>query len=137
MYGQPYYPAYSVDPAYAYLGYPPPPLPVRRHSHRGIASFVIAVMSLLGLVGFFALTIFLAATAEGELPEDAPVFVLLGAGMIVGFIMSLAGIGLGIAGLMERDRWRGFALAGLIANIVIPFTLLILLVLGDIVARQL
>lgn len=110
------------DPAAAEPSLSVPPSPQRQidareakdgHSRLGVASFVLALIT--GLL--FAYTLSLAATVEeGDLTAGD-----LGLACI---FMTLVALGLGIAGLVRRQRKRLFAILGIVVSIANPFVVI-------------
>ena len=87
---------------------PPPPGAPLQHAGFGITSFVLGILNLLGAAISFVL-----------------MFVIIGF-FIYYIVMTTAFIGLvcGIIGLVQPDRRRGFAIAGVVCNAIalIPAT---------------
>jgi hypothetical protein len=85
------------------------------HSGLGIASLIVAVFSgvlLLIVVGFAAVM----AEEFGDLDEDSPTVMLLGAFALGACALTLLGLGLGVGGLIQKDRNKVFAILGVLAN---------------------
>lgn len=91
----------------------------QRHSGLGIASFVIAILAGLTEIGIIVAASMMAADNRGELDEQSPQLMAMAVGFCGGVIIALVGIGLGIAGLVQSDRRKLFAILGLILNSVI------------------
>ena len=88
----------------------------QKQSGLGIASFVMAV--LIGITAF-ALVVMagvVEASTPGGMDEESPVAIIIGLGIFAVIGMSLLGIGLGIAGLLQPDRARIFSILGLSCN---------------------
>jgi hypothetical protein len=105
----------------------------QRHSGMGIASFVISLV--MGVVLF--LLIAAAGVAEvsipGGLPEDSPWTVLLGLAILACLVVTLAGLGLGIAGLAQRNRARVLSVLGTVFNSAIILGTVLLIVIGTLI----
>ena len=99
------------------------------HSRLGISSFVLGVLAVVALILLVVVTPFLFSSAlEGVDPQsldpqdlngDSPVVViagLVGLGFLVSILLNLVGLGLGIAGLVQRRRRRLFAAIGTALN---------------------
>lgn len=94
-----------------------------KHSGLGIASFIIAMLSILIYIGCFAIAFSVASQYIGEIitPEQfsqsemgkLSAMVLL---FFVGMLANLTGIGLGIAGVVQKFRKKVFGTLGLIFN---------------------
>ena len=117
-----------------------------RHSRLGIASLVIAVLTTVLIVVLFVVLF----AAGGQLlggadpsqvtPEDiqrnledspgtAGVLGVVGLGIVASPLLYLLGAALGVAGLIQRQRKRLFAVLGTVANAAIFLVLLVLAVL--------
>ncbi len=101
------YPAEGYSPE----GYPPLP-----HSGLGIASFIIALVAGALLAMLVIAAGVMAATAGGGFDETAPATVALGCTILLAGLGHLVGTGLGIAGVVQRDRRKVFAVLGLVLN---------------------
>jgi len=103
-----------------------------KHSRLGIASFIMAVISIAGII----LAIFLLVSAIGSqldpaaiqagelptLPEGLMKSVITATGLFFLFIiLSLIGAVLGVAGLFQKDRLKLFAILGLVFNGLLVF----------------
>ncbi len=101
-----------------------------RHSGMGIAAFIVA---LLGGVLLFVM-IAVAGVAEsrtpGGLDEGSSTAVLIGLGIMAAVLMELVALGLGIGGVLQKDRQRIFAVLGLVFSIGAMLGTVGLMVLG-------
>ena len=97
---------------------------VTKHSGLGIASFVLAMM--IGLFEFVLIVFagIMETMTPGGMDEES----------LAGLAGNLAGVGLGIAGLVQRQRKKVFSTLGLIFNGGIIFGIIFLLILGSMVA---
>lgn len=101
-----------------------------KHSGMGIASFI---MSLLLGPGLFLLVIIagvLQASTPGGIDNTSPAAVFLGLIMLFTAGLTLIGIGLGIAGVVQKKRKKIFAVLGLIFNSVVVLAFLLLMIVG-------
>jgi ABC-type polysaccharide/polyol phosphate export permease len=116
---------YPVGYPGAYLSAPAPyPLPPRRHSPFGVVSFVLAVMSGLGIFGLvISATVMTMRHSAGQshtaFNEDSPEAVVVGLVFVLALVGAFIGLGLGIGGLFQSDRKRVFAILGLCLNLLI------------------
>jgi hypothetical protein len=105
----------------------------QRHSALGIASFVI---SLISIASFFIIVIFAAVLATqnpgilttGE-PSDS-ITIVIGLLVLLSLFLSLIGVGLGIAGVLIKNRKKIFAILGLIFNIIFITCMIGLMIIG-------
>ena len=118
-----------------------------KHSRMGIASFVIAILSVVAIVALFVVAGFLVAQLSQsvdfqnanpqELQRDLqnqPGFIglaLAGIGIFVTLLVSLVGFALGVAGMIQGRRKKLFAILGTVFNglVLLAFILLFLLCL--------
>lgn len=129
-------------------GYAPPEVPERRgQSRMGVASFVIAVLATVVMVGGIVAVGAVGGQAVGggdpqqltpqdlqrnleESPGAVGVLAAAGLGFVAGPFLFLIGLGLGIAGLFQRRRTRLFAGLGTAFNGLALLAIVGLFVLG-------
>lgn len=102
----------------------------KKHSGMGITSFVISIV--VGCVEIILVTVagFTEASTPGGMDEESPQAIMLGLGIIGGLFLCLVGIGLGIAGVVPKDRMKLFAILGLVFNCSILLCVVCLVLLG-------
>lgn len=100
------------------------------HSALGTASFVLSLLTVAGVIGFYLAVN--AAVSRGVVDAANPPAELLAAGMVflVSVLVALIGIGLGIAGLAQKNRRHVLAWAGLVLNSLVVLAVVVLIVLG-------
>lgn len=113
-----------------------------RHSRMGIASLVIAILAIIAIVLFFIIGVSVASAEIGGDPQSfdpssidensplATTFALLGLGFVGSVLLTVVGLGLGVAGLIQLRRKRLFALLGTIFNGLVVLVVIALFVLG-------
>jgi hypothetical protein len=101
---------------------------VRRHGGLGIASFVITLISLIAIVMLFL--IIGVMVNQGRVPEKDPLIQIMSLGVILAAFVDLIGVGLGIAGAMDRTSKKVFPVLGLILGIAILVIAGALMVIG-------
>lgn len=103
-----------------------------KHSGPGIASFVIAMVTLVCYAIAFVYTGAKAAKFLGEnnklLPESAEIIMYLGISVLILVALNVIGTVTGIVGLTFRQRRKVFAVLGTIINAI--FVLLFMLLLS-------
>ena len=101
-----------------------------KHSGMGIASLVLAI--LVGILAFWVIALagVLEATTPGGIDEDAPLTALIGLAILGCPLANLVGLGLGIAGLIQRGSKKLTAILGTIGNGLVFSGVLGILVLG-------
>ena len=115
-----------------------------KHSRLGIASFVIAILVVLAILALVIGGPLVISSSEGFDPQsfdpadpqsidpsDPAIIALqvLGLGFIVGVLLSFVGLGLGIAGIIQRRRKRLFAVIGAVLNGLVVLGVIVLVVL--------
>ena len=89
-----------------------------KHSGLGIASFAVCIVA--GLIEFAAVAAagVIEVSTPGGMDENSPVAILIGLALLGGLAIAMLGMGLGIAGLLQR-RKKAFAVLGVIGGIVV------------------
>ena len=102
----------------------------RRQSRLGIASFILAIVA--GVTGLALVVIagVLDASTPGGMDEESPLALIVGLGMFGIGAINLIGIGFGVAGLIQVDRLRTFAVLGLVFNTLVILGFCGLVVVG-------
>lgn len=108
-----------------------PPL---KHSGLGISSFIIAI----GVCVLEFVLIIIAGVMESSTPggvdEDSMLAAILGLVILGGLGVNLLGVGLGIAGLVQRDVKKAFSVLGVAFNGLIICGIFMLMVIGMMMA---
>jgi hypothetical protein len=101
-----------------------------KHSGLGVASFIMAMV--LGVLDFaiFVYAGLVEAGTPGGMDEESVVAILLGLFIIGSVFANVAGIALGIAGAIQRDRQKVFSILGVIFNSAIIFGMIGLIIIG-------
>lgn len=113
----------------------------RKHSGVGIASFIIAVVSILGLSGSVIAATAMAAAMAGdsiaispdtvqELPEGMGGLLAVAGLMFFLIVAALVGAVLGLVGLFQKERLKLFSILGLTFNSLLVLVVFIVLVVG-------
>lgn len=114
----------------------------KRCIHRAISDAIKAfggwdsiLHNISGDGRFFRCTYFRAGIIEvatpGGLSENSPVIIIIGLCAILGLIACLIGIGLGIAGVLQKNRKIIFSILGLIFNATILLGVVVLIIVGN------
>ncbi len=116
-----------------------------KHSRMGIASFVISILVAVTILALVVGGPLLISSSEGFDPQSFdpadpqsidpsdPAIIaiqILGLGFIVGVLSSFVGLGLGIAGMVQRRRKRLFAVIGAVLNGLVVLGVIALVVLS-------
>ncbi len=101
-----------------------------KHSGYGIASFVLALISIAAVLLAFMAAVIIVIIIEEPADKAAPLFAILSIGLVLAWSMSFVGAGLGIAGLLSKNRKKPFAIVGFILNLMIVAGVVPLMVLA-------
>jgi hypothetical protein len=105
-----------------------------RNSGFGIVSFIISVVTGLGMFALIAASAVMQSK-PGGMDEKSPVAIVLGLGMFALLGLDVVAAGLGIAGFFQKDRKRLFAVFGTIFSSLTIICTLILMVVGLMIKR--
>ncbi|HEY4090038.1 MAG TPA: hypothetical protein VGN46_00875 [Luteibacter sp.] len=100
----------------------------------GIASFVIALVSGLAILGGIGLSALLISA--GDTSEHMPLFGLIGLILIFFLLMALIGTVLALVALRRQDRRRTFAAIGLGLNVFILLGTGAMMLLGTVLRHS-
>lgn len=111
----------------------PAPTPNMKHSGMGIASFALSLIA--GLLSFVAIAIagVMEATTEGGMPEDSPVTIMVGFGILFCAAVGMVAVALGIASLFQADRKKIFGILGLVFSAATIVVIIALIVVGTMI----
>jgi hypothetical protein len=83
-----------------------------RHTALGIASFVLVFVIWTGGFGLLVAIAVIGASAPDNLDESSPVAGVLGMLYLCLVLGTLVGLALAVAGLVQKDRLKVFAILG-------------------------
>jgi MFS family permease len=108
------------------------------HSGLGIASFIIAIFSVLMIVTMFVIIIGLMGDRQQMPKPDRkdPNVAIVGMFGCGGCALSLIGAILGLVGLLLPDRKKVFAILGFIFNLLVVGFVVFLVIIGNIGKEQ-
>ncbi|HZG74260.1 MAG TPA: hypothetical protein VEZ72_00255 [Paenibacillus sp.] len=120
----------------------------RKHSGIGIASFILAVVSILGMIGsgigagvavagFADDPALLNGLETGELPAGMGGFLALIGLMFLFILTALVGAVLGLVGLFQKDRAKLFSILGLVFNSLVVLFVMVVMIVGMLAAPAL
>jgi len=120
----------------------------RKHSKIGIASFILAVVSVLGLIGsgigasvtaagFANDPAFLSGIETGQLPAGMGGFLAMIGLMFLFVVTALVGAVLGLVGLFQKERAKLFSILGLVFNSLVVLFVMAIMVIGMLAAPAL
>jgi hypothetical protein len=86
----------------------------RKNSGLGIASFVISILTGLSIFAIIVVAGLLEMSTPGGMGEDSAEAMVVGLLIIAMIFVSMLALGLGIAGLVQKNRKKIFAVLGTI-----------------------
>lgn len=107
-----------------------------KHSGVGIASFVLSLLSGIGLFVLFGVAGYMEAQSPGGMSEDDPTTMLLGVALIAGGMGQFLAFILGAVGLFQPNRKKIFAILGTIFSLLAILAFGGLMVLGFVMQAQ-
>jgi hypothetical protein len=114
----------------------PPPVHIeRKYSGTGIASFAISIGAGLAMFGVFAIAGVMQASKPGGMDEKSAGAIVVGLCMIGLLGIDVVAAGLGVAGLLQTDRKKLFAVLGTIFSSLTIACTLALILLGLVMKR--
>lgn len=129
----------SNDPFATNPADPTDPVLIRtKHSGPGIASFVIGLVALLGFILTFFLATIALSSALGTITQPVqveeialhPAVLMASLFILVCLVLNLAGLILGVIGLVLRNRKKVFPIIGTILNGIMILTFAGLILAG-------
>lgn len=114
-----------------YGGYPNYHTPVARpHSKFGIASFIMGLIVMVGMLALFVVAGMMALRANGQINEESPEAIALGLGIIGGCFLALIGVIFAIVGLVNPSKAKVFSVLGLVFNGLVLLGVIGMMVIG-------
>lgn len=101
----------------------------KKHSAYGIACFIISIVAILMIFGVLLVSQIINPIEAG-LSEDS-FYVVIGLIAILGGFLSLIGLGLGIYGVVQKNRKRVFSVLGVIFNVLVVIFVLACFFIGS------
>jgi hypothetical protein len=101
-----------------------------KHSGLGIASFITSIISGIILFTLVGIAGFLQATTPGGLDENSAAAVIIGL-LLFAFVGALlVALGLGIGGLVQKERKKIYAVLGTVFATAFLLIMIFILILG-------
>jgi len=107
----------------------------QKHASLGIASFVLSILSGLGVFGTVVTAGVLEASNPAGVDETSGVAVVVGLLIFLFFFLQLVAIGLGIGGLFQTGRKKLFSILGIVFSGAALFGVLGLMFIGLTMAK--
>ena len=102
----------------------------QKHSRLGIASFITSIVS--GILIFIVIVIagVIEESTPGGMDEESAGAAMVGFAAIALLSAELVALGLGIAGLLQKERKKIFAILGVVFSAVTFVLVILLMILG-------
>ena len=94
------------------------PLPEKRISRLGVASFVISLVGLVSLVAIFGYAGYKEINTPGGIDEDSSEAALIGLVAILCMILVIVGFIMGLVSLFQKDERRAFGIVGTVLSLL-------------------
>lgn len=101
-----------------------------KHSGPGIASFITGLTSAVFLFLLIVIAGVMEASTPGGIDEESAGAIILGLLLITFMLAALIALGLGIAGLLQSDRKKIFAILGTVFSALALVCTLFIMLLG-------
>ena len=105
----------------------------RPHSGFGIVSCVLAGLLVLLEAGGFITAGILGQSSSAQ---NTSLLGLIGLAVLLGILVGLVGLGMAVAGLLQKGRKRTFAVLGLAVNAVVTLGAGVLVIVGMIMNHR-
>ncbi len=102
----------------------------QKHSGLGIASFITSIVSGILIFLLMAVAGVMEATTPGGMDEEAAGTIIVGLLLIALLGASLVALGLGIGGLMQKERKKIYAILGTVFAAVTLVGTISIMILG-------
>jgi len=102
----------------------------QKHSGLGIASFIISIVSGTCIFLIIVIGAVMEASIPGGIDEESAGAVMLGLFLFAFLSGDLLALGLGIGGLLQKDRNKIFAILGTVLSVVSLVGTIFLMILG-------
>ena len=90
-----------------------------KHSGVGVASFVTSIIASTGMIFLYVVAAYMHVASGGGIDETSSGAMVLGLFIMLFFIVLLISVGLGIAGLVQKNTKKIFPLLGTIFSSVV------------------
>lgn len=101
-----------------------------KHSGLGIASFIVSIAAGVCIFFTFVIAGAIEATTPGGINEESATAVVIGLLLVIFLFAALVSLGLGIGGLLQKERKKVFAILGTVFSAAIILCTVALIALG-------
>ena len=102
----------------------------QKHSGLGIASFITSIVSGIFIFLFIVVASVMEASTPGGMDEESAGAVTVGLSLIACMGASFIALGLGIGGLLQKERKKIFAILGTVFSAVSLVGTIFLVIIG-------
>jgi hypothetical protein len=103
---------------------------VQKHSGLGIASFITSIVSGILILLLIVVAGVMEASTPGGLDEESAGAFIVGLFLIAFLMAALVALGLGIGGLLQKERKNIFAILGTVFSAVSLVVTIFIMILG-------
>ena len=107
----------------------PPPL-MAPHAGMGVASLILAIISLVNILLLIAVDAAAGASFQPADREESPFNYIIGGWIFAIGLIAVSGIVFGIGGLRQKDRRHSLAIVGLCMNIAMPIGIMFIMLVA-------
>lgn len=101
-----------------------------KHSGVGVASFVTSIIGITGIIFMYVLAAYMHVASGGAIDEASSGAMVTGLFIMLFFVILLVSVGLGIAGLVQKNTKKIFPLLGTIFSSVVFLITFIIMIIG-------
>ena len=101
-----------------------------QHSGLGIASFIISIAAGIGMFILVAAAGIMETVMPGGVDEESAVAAVLGLLVIGSIMVQMGALALGISGLFQKDKYKVFAVLGVVFSSLSIFGIIGLIIIG-------
>ncbi|GAB6070326.1 hypothetical protein JCM30760_14230 [Thiomicrorhabdus hydrogeniphila] len=102
----------------------------QKHSGLGIASFILSIASAVFIFLLVAIAGIIEASNPTGMDEESAAAVMIGLFLFIFLGGALVALGLGIAGLFQKERQKIFAILGVVFSVVTLLGTVLLIMIG-------
>ena len=102
----------------------------QKHSRLGIASFITSIVSGIFIFLLIVIASVMEASTPGGMDEESAGAVMVGLFLFAFLGAALVALGLGIGGLLQKERKKIFAILGTVFSAVSLVATILMMILG-------
>jgi hypothetical protein len=105
-----------------------------KHSGLGITAFILSLVTALVTAGLFGVASILESATPGGIDEESPAAITIGLLLVLSLASCVVSFALGIAGLVQANRNKSFAILGTIISALVGIGASLTILLGLLVS---